>query len=520
VKLDELLASLDVRTDGDLNVEITGLSYDSRKCGPGHLFFSMARDAEKNRANISDALSRGARAVVGQVDDGGERARLAVTWVGSERPRLLMGAVASRFFSAPSERVDLIGITGTSGKTTTSYILGSIFEAAGMPSGIIGTIGIFVAGKKIYSGLTTPESIDFEAALAQMERQGVRHAAAEVSSIGLAEGRVDALSFRACMFTNLGRDHLDYHGTIENYFAAKLRLFTEILPRSKRADPVAIVRGDDPFGRRVLDSVKTSKVSFGMDRSLDVYPESFAADLSGIHATLSVLGKKIKIDSPLIGEINLLNILGASGLSAALGIESEAVAEGVRRCPGAPGRLEAVLAKPGVTVLVDYAHKPDALEAVLTTLARVRAGKVICVFGCGGDRDRGKRPIMGEIAGRLADLPVLTSDNPRSEDPLAIIAEVEEGLIAAGRERIEYRDASAETFAEEFHGGSAPRGYIVEPDRRRAIAAALKIAAPGDAVLVAGKGHEDYQLVGGRVLKFDDRVVVREIAAELGSGQS
>ena len=520
MKLDELLASLDVLTDGDLNLEITGLSYDSRNCGPGHLYFSMARDAAKNRANIDDALNRGARAVVVRGGDGGELARPAVTFVASERPRLLMGAVASRFFGAPSERVDLIGITGTAGKTTTTYLLASIFEAAGMPSGIIGTIGIFIAGKKIYSGLTTPESIDFESALARMEREGVRHAAAEVSSIGIAEGRVDALSFRACMFTNLGRDHLDYHGTMEEYFAAKLRLFTEILPRSKCANAVAIVRGDDPFGRRVLDAVKTPKISFGLDRSLDVHPESFTADLNGIRATLSVLGKKTKIESPLIGEINLLNILGASALSEALGIESDAVAGGVRRCPGAPGRLEAVHAKPGVTVLVDYAHKPDSLEAVLTTLAGLRTGRVICVFGCGGDRDRGKRPIMGEIAGRLADLPVLTSDNPRSEDPVAIIAEVEEGLIAAGRERIEYRDSSSEKFAEKFHAGSVASGYIVEPDRRSAIAAALKIADVGDAVLIAGKGHEDYQLVGGRVLKFDDRAVVREIAAELGGGQS
>src|SRR6266478_6415402 len=466
----------------------------------------MARDGEKNRANISDALSRGARAVVVRDEDGGGLARPAVTSVGSERPRLLMGAVASRFFSAPSERVDLIGITGTSGKTTTSYILGSIFEAAGMPSGIIGTIGIFVAGKKIYSGLTTPESLDFEAALAQMEGEGVHHAAAEVSSIGLAEGRVDALNFRACMFTNLGRDHLDYHGTIENYFAAKLRLFTEILPRSKRANAVAIVRGDDPFGRRVLEAVKTSTVSFGMDRSLDVHPENFAADLSGIHATLSVLGKKIKIDSPLIGEINLLNILGASALSAALGIESEAVAEGVRRCPGAPGRLEAVHAKPGVTVLVDYAHKPDALEAVLTTLARLRAGKVICVFGCGGDRDRGKRPIMGEIAGRLAGLPILTSDNPRTEDPLSIIKEVEAGISQSGLARVTENDAAHR------------RGYLVESDRRAAIATALRLATPGDIVVIAGKGHEDYQLVQGRKLDFDDRVVVREITAQMRAG--
>jgi len=496
VKLGELLEGLDVRRiDGDLNVEITGLSYDSRQARPGHLYFSTARDAMRNRANIEDALKRGARAVV---VGGGEvgTARPAATLVGSERPRLLMGAVASRFFGTPSERVDLIGITGTSGKTTTSYILASIFEAAGLPTGIIGTIGIFIGGEKIYSGLTTPESIDFESALARMEREGVHHAVAEVSSQGIAEGRVEALNFRACMFTNLGRDHLDYHATMEAYFAAKLRLFTEILPRSRRTDTVAVVRGDDSFGRRVLESIKGSKVSFGMDRALDVHPEKFAADLNGIRATLSVFGKKVEIESPLIGEINLLNILGASAQSAALGVDIDAVADGVRRCPGAPGRLEAVAAKPGVTVLVDYAHKPDALEAVLTALRRLRAGRIICVFGCGGGRDRGKRPIMGEIAGRLADIPVLTSDNPRSEDPMAIIAEVEKGLIAAGRE-----------------------GYIVEPDRRTAIGIALRMATPGDAVLIAGKGHEDYQLVAGRVLPFDDRVVVREIAAELGGGQ-
>jgi len=339
----------------------------------------------------------------------------------------------------------------------------------------------------------------------------VGHAVAEISSQGIAEGRVEALNFRACMFTNLGRDHLDYHASMEDYFAAKLRLFTEILPRSRRAETVAIVRGDDAYGKRVLDAVKGKKISFGMERSLDVYPEKFNADLSGIRATISVLGKKIEIESPLIGEINLLNILGASALSAALGIDVDAVADGVRRCPGAPGRLEAVPVKAGVTVLVDYAHKPDALEAVLTALRSLRAGRVVCVFGCGGDRDRGKRPIMGEIAGRLADIPVLTSDNPRSEDPMVIIAEVERGLTATGRTRI----TEEKNFADASIGG-----YIVEPDRREAIRIALTLATSGDAVLIAGKGHEDYQLVAGRVLPFDDRVVVREIAVELGGGQS
>lgn len=502
MKLGDLLKGADVgRIDGDLNVEITGLSYDSRQTRPGHLYFSTARDVARNRANIEDALNRGARAVVVGGWDGGT-ARPAATLVVSERPRLLMGAAASRFFNAPSERLDLIGITGTSGKTTTSYLLASILEAAGTPAGIIGTIGTFIKGRKIYSGLTTPESIDIESALAQMEREGVRHAAAEVSSIGIAEGRVDALNFRACMFTNLGRDHLDYHGSIDDYFAAKRRLFTEILPRSRSANTIAVVRGDDPFGQRVLEAVKGRKISFGMDRSLDAYPLKFRADLSGIRAMLSVLGKKIEIESPLIGEINLLNILGASALSVALGVESDAVVDGVRRCPGAPGRLEAVPARAGVTVLVDYAHKPDALLAVLTALRGLRAGRIICVFGCGGDRDRGKRPIMGEIAGRLADIPLLTSDNPRSEDPMAIIAEVEKGLVAAGRTR------------------SDTGGYIIEPDRRAAIRLALQIAKAGDAVLIAGKGHEDYQLVAGRVLSFDDRVVVRETAAELARGQS
>jgi len=506
VKLAELLKGEDVgRIEGDAAVEITGLSYDSRETRDGHLFFALARDEERNRAYIKDALNRGARAVAVRRWDGGT-ARPAAAIVQCERPRLLMGAVAARFFNYPSERVDLIGITGTSGKTTTTYLLASIFEAAGLGAGIIGTIGIFIRGRKIYHGLTTPESLDFESALAQMESAGVRHVAAEVSSIGLAEGRVDALNFRACLFTNFGRDHLDYHVTLDDYFAAKLRLFAEILPRSRRKETVAVARGDEPYGRRVLESSIGRRVSFGLARSLDVYPQEFRADLSGIHGVMVALGKKIGFDSPLVGEFNLLNILGASALSVALGIDADAVAEGVRRCPGAPGRMEVVPSRPGVTVLVDYAHKPDALEAVLRAVRPLTSGRIICVFGCGGDRDPGKRPIMGEIAGRLADLPMLTSDNPRSEDPLAIIAQVEKGLIAAGLERLDAPSAGA-------------RGYVIEPDRRTAIAAALGSAVAGDVVIIAGKGHEDYQLVGDRVLHFDDREVVRAVAAQLGGGQ-
>jgi UDP-N-acetylmuramoyl-L-alanyl-D-glutamate--2,6-diaminopimelate ligase len=504
MKLAELIDGVAmVRVAGNLEEEITGLSYDSRTVKPGHLFFSTAREAAQNRANVEDAYKRGARAVVVRGWDG-EAARPAFTLIECDRPRVAMGVAASRFFGAPSRRLDLIGVTGTSGKTTTTYLLASILEAAGMSSGIIGTIGIFAGGRKLYSGLTTPESIDFEGALAAMGREGVRVAAAEISSIGLDQRRVDELSFRACVFTNLGRDHFDYHETIENYFGAKLRLFTEILPRSTHRDAVAVVRGDDRVGKRVLEAVAGPKLSFGFDRGLDVHPKSFSASIDGIRATISAAGRTFEIESPLIGDINLLNILGASAVSVALGIETDAVAVGVRRCPGAPGRLEAVAGPAGVKVLVDYAHKPDALEAVLEALRALNPRRLICVFGCGGDRDRGKRPIMGEIAGRLADTAILTSDNPRTEDPLRIIAEVEAGLLQCGLGRIDEGVATLGNI-----------GYLVDPDRRAAIALALRVATAGDIVVIAGKGHEDYQLVAGRRLDFDDRAVVRELVAEM-----
>jgi UDP-N-acetylmuramoyl-L-alanyl-D-glutamate--2,6-diaminopimelate ligase len=502
MKLAELIGGVDgCRVEGSDAIDISGLSYDSRRVEPGHLFFATARDENDRRAHIEQALSRGARALVVRGWDGAS-ARPAATYIDCERPRRLMAVAASRFYHAPSERVELIGVTGTSGKTTTTCLLASIFEAAGTPAGIIGTLGIIERGRILQSGLTTPESIDIEAALDAMDRDGVRRVAAEISSIGIAEGRIDELSFRVCLFTNLGRDHLDYHGTIENYFAAKLRLFTDILPHSRRIDPIAIARGDDQWGRRVLDAAAVRRVSFGLIAGSDVYPISFTTGLDGIRATIRALDRTFDIRSPLLGEINLLNILAASAVSVALGIESDAVVEGVRRCPGAPGRLEPVGGPPGVTVLVDYAHKPDALEAVLKTLRALGPNRLICVFGCGGDRDRGKRPLMGAIAGRMADEVIVTSDNPRTEDPLAIIGEIEDGLNDAG-------------LARRPTGDSSPGGYIVEPDRRAAIALALGAARAGDMIVIAGKGHEDYQIIGTSKRHFDDREVVREITAEL-----
>jgi UDP-N-acetylmuramoyl-L-alanyl-D-glutamate--2,6-diaminopimelate ligase len=502
MRLSELILQAEVeRLIGDPEIAVSGLAYDSRQVKGGELFFSTARDESQERANIQQALTRGARAVVVRRWADGV-VRPAATIVESSWPRRLMGLAASRFFNAPSRRLQLIGITGTSGKTTTSYLLASILEAAGLSCGIIGTIGTFMRGRKLYSGLTTPESLDFEAALAAMEQAGMRAAAAEISSIGLEERRVDLLSFRACVFTNLGRDHLDYHLTLEKYFAAKLRLFTELLPRSAGPAPIAVVRGDDGYGAQVLEAVTGRKLSFGMSSTLDVHPIRYETRLDGISATIVAPRRRLEIRSPLLGEINLLNILAASAVSVALGIESDAVVAGVRRCSGAPGRLEAAAGPAGVRVLVDYAHKPDALSAVLNSLRGLRPRRLICVFGCGGDRDRGKRPIMGEIAGRLADVAILTSDNPRTEPPLAIIAEVEAGLAGTTMPRIDEQAVPASP------------GYVVEPDRRAAIALALRVSAPGDIVVIAGKGHEDYQLVGTQRLDFDDRLVVRELVSD------
>ncbi len=300
----------------------------------------------------------------------------------------------------------------------------------------------------------------------------------------------------------MGRDHLDYHGTIEKYFGAKLRLFTEILPRSSHPDVIAVLNIDDAYGRAMAQAISTPRITFGLGQNADVRANKAELSGDGIRATIDADGHRFDLISPLLGEINLRNILGASALSVALGIETDAVVEGVRRCPGAPGRLEAVPGPRGVKVLVDYAHKPEALQAVLEALRAMQPKRLLCVFGCGGDRDRGKRPMMGEIAGRCADLVIVTSDNPRSEEPLAIIAEIEAGLKATRLKLI------SETALRR-----ASAGYLVEPDRRNAIALALQNTAPGDIVLIAGKGHEDYQLIGDTRLDFDDAAMVRELTA-------
>jgi UDP-N-acetylmuramoyl-L-alanyl-D-glutamate--2,6-diaminopimelate ligase len=363
MKLGALIAGADYSVNGSLDVDVTGVCYDSRNAQPGNIFFALARDPDSNQNNINQAFSRGAHAMVVRKWSGGA-SRPAATLIVCEQPRRLMALAAGRFFDWPSRRLDLIGVTGTSGKTTSTYLLASILEAAGETPGVIGTLGIRIGSRHIPTELTTPESVDFESALSAMVAAGVHRVAAEVSSIGLAEGRVDQLDFRACLFTNLGRDHLDYHGSVDNYFAAKLRLFDDLLAASQKSDPVAIALADDPYGRQVLERVRCRKLSFGTQAGADVHPLSFELGLEGIRATVQLPGRVIELTSPLLGKFNLLNILGAVAVSVALGIAARRAGDGrlcaQARCAGgrARGVAQAQSQAPGLRVRLRRRSRP------------------------------------------------------------------------------------------------------------------------------------------------------------------
>jgi UDP-N-acetylmuramoyl-L-alanyl-D-glutamate--2,6-diaminopimelate ligase len=428
--------------------------------------------------------------------------------------RAALAPLAAAFFGYPSSRLELVGITGTNGKTTTAFMLEAIFRAAGLRGGLSGTVEIRIGGERRPVVHTTPEAPDLQRLLAEMADSGVQAAALEVSSHALAYGRVDATHFRVAVFTNLTPEHLDFHRDMEDYFQAKRRLFTPAF------SDLAVVNLDDPYGRRLAGELarggELPVVTFGRDPQADWRASAIDSSLAGTSFQLdpparrasgrgdAVHGRQAapegrdrprQVRLQLAGYFNAANALGALAAADALGIDLDTAVAGLASLQGVPGRFERVAGGQGVTVLVDYAHTPDSLENVLRAARAVTAGRVLLVFGCGGDRDRAKRPLMGEIAGKLSDLAVVTSDNPRSEDPSAIIEQIIEGLRRS----------------------AGPDRYQVVVDRRAAIRAALALAAPGDLVLVAGKGHEQGQeLAGGVKVPFDDRVVVAEELARLG----
>ena len=486
VPLASLAPAVQGEVRGDAGTMVTDVVLDTRKVVPGALFCCVPGARFDGHDLAGKALDAGAAALCVQRP------------LDLDAPQLLVGGVrdvlarlAVAFFDDPSRRLDLVGVTGTNGKTTTTFMLESIFRAAGRTPGVVGTVEVRVGDQRRPAVHTTPEAPDLQRLLAEMVDAGVQAAAMEVSSHGLALRRVDGTRFKAAIFTNLTQDHLDFHADLDDYFQAKRRLFTGPFT------PLAVVNVDDPHGRLLAGTAEVAVVTTGTAADADWRATEVAASLEGTSFRLRSPAGTSPVRLRLAGQFNVANALGALAAADALGIGLETAVAGLEGLAGVPGRFERVDAGQPFTVLVDYAHTPDSLENLLRAARAVTGGRVIVVFGCGGDRDRAKRPLMGEIAGRLADLALVTSDNPRSEDPETIVAQVAEGVARA----------------------AGPDGFLVEVDRRAAIRAALAMAGPGDAVLLAGKGHEQGQeLAGGRKVPFDDRVVAaEELRALLGA---
>jgi UDP-N-acetylmuramoyl-L-alanyl-D-glutamate--2,6-diaminopimelate ligase len=469
MRLDELTGE---STDAGA-VVVTSLSYDSRTAGPGALFFCVSGFERDGHDCAAEAVAAGAVALVVE-----RRLGLGVPELVVASVREAMPGLAARFHGDPSAQLRVVGVTGTNGKTTTAFLVRALLEAAGISCALLGTVKSVIGGQERELGRTTPEAIELQAAFAAMLRAGDRACAIEVSSHALELHRADATHFAAAIFTNLTQDHLDFHPSMEHYFAAKRRLL-ELGPG------LAVVNVDDPYGRRLAGDFPDA-VTFGLEREADYAARRISFTLSGAAFVLASAAGEIELRSPLPGRFNVANVLGAVAAVHRLGVPLERIADALPGTPPVPGRFQPVDEGQPFAVLVDYAHTPDSLENVLRAARSLTTGRLICVFGCGGDRDRGKRPQMGRIAAELADAVVVTSDNPRSEDPEAIVAEV---LAGAG--------ASPTTSA------------VV--DRRAAIAQGIAEAAAGDVVVIAGKGHEQGQeFAAGRKLPFDDVEVARE----------
>ncbi len=468
---------------------VRGLTADSRRVERGGCFVAVPGLRQDARRFVPEAVARGAALVV---TEGEPVADTPVAQVLVDSARLALARLADAWHGRPSATLTLVGITGTNGKTTTSYLVDALLRARGLRTGVVGTIQYVIDDEVRPAGQTTPEALEIQALLATMRARGVGGVAMEVSSHALALARVEGLEFDVAVFTNLTQDHLDFHGTLDEYRRAKRRLF-ELLAGSSKPGRTAVVNADDPAGAAMVEGLAVRVLTFGQGPRAAIRALEHASTLDGIRMTVETPQGRLALASPLIGEHNVLNLLGAVGVGLALGLEPPAIGAALGGVRTVPGRFEQVTAGQPFLVVVDYAHTPDALERVLATARKLTRGRLGVVFGCGGDRDRGKRPIMGEIAARLADRAWVTSDNPRSEPPEAIIDEVLVGVrqVPGGPERTA-RDA----------------------DRAAAIRAALGWAGAGDAVVIAGKGHETYQLVGTATLDFDDREVARRILAE------
>jgi UDP-N-acetylmuramoyl-L-alanyl-D-glutamate--2,6-diaminopimelate ligase len=481
-----------VSASGALPKAVTGLSHDSRRVRPGDWFFALAGQHADGARYAAAALAAGAGAVVTEAATGQTPEVLV------KDARRSMARAAARFYGDPSLALRTVGITGTNGKTTVSFLLRAVLEAHGWATGLVGTVGAFFPEGRATTGFTTPESVELQALLAQMIERGAKACVLEVSSHGLALERTFGLAFDVTGFTNLTHDHLDFHGTVENYLDAKLMLFDGRNGAAGVKPTVAVIHAGDPHAARVIEAAKRGGQrvkTFATHGPADVTAENVVADARGSRFTVREAGERHEVTLRLPGLFNVENALCAWTIAGALGVSPLTRARSLAGVAGVPGRLETVDQGQPFAVYVDYAHTPDALARLLETVRPLTAGRVILVFGAGGDRDHSKRPEMGEVAARLADTVVLTSDNPRSENPLAILSEIKSGMPRGSRAELE-----------------------IEPDRRLAIARAIAAAKSGDVVVLAGKGHETTQTAHGVSLPFDDREEARSALERLGFG--
>lgn len=486
--LRDLLVDVETRAVlGNPAVNVASVAYDSRQVKPGAVFVAIRGEKVDGNQFVSDAIRQGAVAIVSEQPAAQGAAPVVWAQVGSARRAL--ATISSNYFGRPVEALKLVGITGTNGKTTTTFVVDSILRAAGYKAGLFGTVEYRLPTGSIPASRTTPESYDLQQFLAQVRDASGSHAVFEVSSHALALDRVWGCPFAVAMFSNITRDHLDYHKTLENYFAAKRRLFEGT---GAGVPTVGVINTDDPRGRELV-GLAGRTLTYGLEGSPDISASSVRLSFRGLEFTAQTPAGKLAVHSPLVARINVYNILAAVGAAVALGIPPRAIEIGIRQLERVPGRFERVDSGQPFLVIVDYAHTHDAIESVIATARELNPhGRVIIVFGCGGGKDRTKRPLMGEVAGRSADLVVLSSDNPRQEDPLLIINDVLVGLQKVNAK------------------------YLVEPDREKAIALAFDQARPGDLVLMTGKGHENVQILADRTLEFNDGVVARRLLAERG----
>ena len=467
--------------------EASGLDYDSRRISPGFLFFAFPGAKTDGRQFAFSAIDRGALAAV---SDQPAPSGFSAPWIEVEHGRRALAIAAGNFYGWPDRRLSLTGITGTNGKTTTAFLIDALLRFAGKTTALIGTIEYRLAGRKLPAVNTTPESLDLFRLFAELESLGGTHATMEVSSHALALGRVHGLTFHTAVFTNLTRDHLDFHGGMEEYFAAKSLLFS---PGYASAPPqFSVVNQDDSYARRLPLPPGGETIRYAIDSDADLRALDLAATHSGLEFTLDFRGLRQRVRSPLIGRINVYNILAACGAALSHGMEMNMLATAIAECPPVPGRFERIDMGQRFTVVVDYAHTDDALRNAIAAARSLSPRRDITLFGCGGDRDRSKRPLMGMAAGEASDFVVLTSDNPRSEEPLSIIMDALVGLRRY----------------------DTP--HVIELDREKAIERAIREARPGDIVVLAGKGHETYQVLKDRTIHLDDREIARAVLERMG----